>query len=293
MTTAATAAAAVSEPATAWYDLPPEAVAQKLQVDPAKGLSAAEAAQRLQQYGPNRMAAKKKESGFQAFVRQYQDFMQIILLGAAVISLVFTGQVGTSLVLVALTVFNAVLGLRGEAKAEASLSALEKMLKNIARVRRDGTAVEIDAEGLVPGDVVLMEAGNRVPADGRLFVAATLEIEEAALTGESTPTLKDTAAITKPDVGLGDRLCMAFMNTAVTRGRGEMLVTTTGMATEIGHIADLLNKTEADKTPLQKQLDRLTLIIAGIAGVAFVLMILLGLRQGQTLEALFLSLIHI
>ena len=191
--------------------------------------------------------------------------------------------------LVALTIFNAVLGLRGEAKAEASLSALEKMLKNIARVRRDGQAIEIDAEGLVPGDVVLMEAGNRVPADGRLFVAATLEIEEAALTGESTPTLKDTDAIAGADVGLGDRLCMAFMNTAVTRGRGEMIVTTTGMDTEIGHIADLLNKTEADKTPLQKQLDRLTILIAGLAGLAFVLMVVLGLSQGQTFETLFVA----
>ena len=128
----------------------------------------------------------------------------------------------------------------------------------------------------MPGDIVLMEAGNRVPADGRLFVAATLEIEEAALTGESVPVLKDTDAIDKPDVGLGDRMCMAFMNTSVTRGRGEMIVTTTGMNTEIGHIADLLNKTESDKTPLQKQLDRLTIIIAGLAGLAFVLMVLPG-----------------
>jgi Ca2+-transporting ATPase len=277
------------ERSSVWYDLPPEAVAQRLGTDTARGLSAAEAEQRLQQYGPNRMAAKKKESGLQAFLRQYRDFMQIILLAAAAISLVFTGQVGTTLVLVGLTVLNAMLGLRGEAKAEASLSALEKMLKNIARVRRDGTVAEIDAEGLVPGDIVLMEAGNRVPADGRLFVAATLEIEEAALTGESTPTLKDTTPIDKPDVGLGDRLCMAFMNTAVTRGRGEMIVTATGMETEIGHIADLLNKTEADKTPLQKQLDRLTILIAGLAGVAFLLMVVLGLAQGQSLQVLFIA----
>ena len=137
------------------------------------------------------------------------------------------------------------------------------MLKDIARVRRDGAAVEIDAAELVPGDIVLFEAGNRVPADGRLLVAATLEIEEAALTGESTPVLKDVAPIDGDDVGLGDRLCLAFMNTSVTRGRGEMIVTGTGMNTEIGHIATLLNQTEADKTPLQKQLDRLTLIIVG------------------------------
>jgi Ca2+-transporting ATPase len=267
----------------------PEAVAGQLKVDPAKGLSAAEAQQRLQQVGPNVLAAKKKESGWQAFLRQYQDFMQIILLGAAVLSLVVTREVGTTIVLVVLTIFNAVLGLRGESKAEASLAALEKMMKNIARVRRDGQAIEIESEGLVPGDIVLMEAGNRVPADGRLFVTATLEIEEAALTGESVASPKDTETITKPEVPLGDRLCMAFMNTAVTRGRGEMIVTTTGMGTEMGNIAELLNQTESDKTPLQKQLDKLTLIIAGLAGVAFILMVIMGLRNGDAFQTIFIA----
>jgi Ca2+-transporting ATPase len=271
-----------------WYALTPEAVAQALKVDPAKGLSAAEAQQRLQQYGRNEMAATKKESGAQAFLRQYRDFMQIILLGAAVLSIV-VGQVSTALMLVVLTVFNAVLGLRQESKAEASLAALAKMMKNIARVRRDGQAIEIEAEELVPGDVVLMEAGNRVPADGRLFVTATLEIEEAALTGESVASPKDTATITAPEVPLGDRLCMAFMNTAVTRGRGEMMVTTTGMATEMGHIADLLNKTESDKTPLQKQLDRLTIMIASLAGLAFVLMVVMGLNNGDSFQTIFIA----
>ena len=190
--------------------------------------------------------------------------------------------------LIGLTVFNAVLGLNQESKAQASLDALQKMLKNIARVRRDGQAIEVDAAQLVPGDIVLIEAGNRVPADGRLFVAATIEIEEAALTGESAPTLKDTATISK-ESGIGDRLNMVFMNTAVTRGRGEFIVTTTGMATEMGHIADLLNKTEADKTPLQKQLDRLTLIIAGIAGIAFILMIILGIRNGTPFDTIFIA----
>ena len=272
-----------------WYALAPDAVAAQLKVDPAKGLSAAEAQQRLQQYGPNVLAAKKKETGLQAFLRQYKDFMQIILLGAAVLSLVFTRELGTTIVLVVLTVFNAVLGMRGESKAEASLAALEKMMKNIARVRRDGQAIEIEAEQLVPGDIVLMEAGNRVPADGRLFVTATMEIEEAALTGESVATPKDTATITKPEVALGDRINMAFMNTAVTRGRGEMIVTTTGMGTEMGHIADLLNKTESDKTPLQKQLDRLTIIIAGLAGLAFVLMVIMGLRNGDSFQTIFIA----
>ena len=160
-------------------------------------------------------------------------------------------------------------------------------MKNIARVRRDGQAIEIEAENLVPGDIVLMEAGNRVPADGRLFMTATVEIEEAALTGESVASSKDTETIAKADASLGDRHCMAYMNTAVTRGRAEMIVTTTGMGTEMGKIADLLNKTEAEKTPLQKQLDRLTIIIAALAGVAFLLMLIIGLSQGNEFAVIF------
>lgn len=277
------------EEQTHWYQLPAEAVARQLGVDPAKGLSAVEAQQRLAQYGPNRLAGKKKESGLHAFLRQYQDFMQVVLVAAAAISLVAIRDLGTTLVLVGLTVFNAVMGLRQEAKAEASVAALQQMLKLIARVRRNGEMVEINAEELVPGDIVLIEAGDRVPADGRLFLAATLEIEEAALTGESTPTLKDTKAIEKADIGLGDRLCLAFMNTAVTRGRGEMIVTTTGMQTEIGHIARLLDSTETEKTPLQKQLDRLTIVIASIAGLAFVIILVLGLVRGEPFRALFIA----
>ena len=276
-----------AENQTKWYTLTPEEVGKQLQVDPAKGLSAAEAKQRLEKYGHNQLAGKAKEPSWQAFLRQYKDFMQILLLGAAVVNLVVTGEWGTTLVLLVLTVFNAVLGLNQESKAEASLAALEKMMKNIARVRRDGQAIEVDAEELVPGDIVLMEAGNRVPADGRLFMTATVEIEEAALTGESVASSKDTETIAKADASLGDRHCMAYMNTAVTRGRGEMIVTTTGMGTEMGKIADLLNKTEADKTPLQKQLDRLTIIIASLAGVTFVLMLIIGLVQGNEFIVIF------
>ena len=250
-------------------------------------MSATEAKQRLQKFGLNKLAGKKKEPGWQAFLRQYKDFMQIILVSAAVINQLAVGQWSTTLVLLALTVFNAIMGLNQESKAEASLAALEKMMKNIARVRRDGQAVEVDAEELVVGDVVLMEAGNRVPTDGCLFVTATLEIEEAALTGESVASSKDTQTIEKADAPLGDRHCMAYMNTAVTRGRAEMIVTTTGMGTEMGNIADLLNKTEADKTPLQKQLDRLTITIAGLAGLAFIAMFVLHIQQGMEFAAIF------
>src|SRR3954453_15604890 len=265
----------------AWYRKGVDETSAALSVSTERGLSANEVRDRQAKYGRNVLAGKKKETALRAFLRQYQDLMQIILVGAAVVNQIVTGETGTTLVLAGLTVFNAVLGLRQEAKAEASLASLAKMLKNIARVRRDGVAVEVDASELVPGDIVLVEAGNRIPADGRLLIAATLEIDEAALTGESAPVLKDVASIAGEDVGLGDRLCLAFMNTSVTRGRGEMIVTGTGMDTEIGSIADLLNKTEADKTPLQKQLDRLTVVIASLAGVAFVVMILLGLANDQ------------
>ena len=169
------------------------------------------------------------------------------------------------------------------------MQALAQMMKTIARVRRGGQAVEIDAEELVPGDVVLMEAGNRVPADGRICVAATLEIEEAALTGESLPVAKSTDPVPGEEVPLGDRICVAYMNTSVTRGRGEMVVTATGMDTEIGHIANLLATTETDKTPLQKQLDGLSKIIASIAGVALLLVIALGLVRGQSFDTLFIT----
>jgi P-type Ca2+ transporter type 2C len=236
-----------SQPATrsGWHAADVSTVARELGVEPERGLSVEEARRRLQSQGPNKLTAAKKESGLQAFLRQYRDVMQLILLAAALVSLLVTGDVATAAVLAGLTVFNAVIGLRQE----------------------------IDAEELVPGDVVLMEAGNRVPADGRISVAATFEIEEAALTGESLPVAKGTEPVLGDEVALGDRTGMAYMNTSVTRGRGEMIVTATGMDTEIGHIADLLAKTETDKTPLQKQLDGLSKIIAAIAGVALLLVI--------------------
>ncbi len=274
---------------TDWHAMEASTVAEELGVQPDRGLAAGEAAERLRTHGPNKLAGAKKESGFRAFLRQYQDFMQIILLGAAVVNAIVTDDTGTTVLLAGLTVFNAVIGLRQEAKAEESVEALSKMMKTIARVRRDGQAIEIDAEELVPGDIVLVEAGNLVPADGRILVAATLEIEEAALTGESLPVGKQTEPVAGDDVPLGDRICFAYMNTSVTRGRGEYVVTETGMGTEIGHIANMLANTESEKTPLQKQLDGLSKIIAGIAGIALVLVVVLGLLRDESFETLFVT----
>jgi P-type Ca2+ transporter type 2C len=268
-----------------WYTLTAAAAAEKLQVDPAKGLSSAEAQQRLQQYGPNRLADDEKIPGWRRFLKQYADYMQIILVGTALVA-VFIRDFRTALMIFLLTVLNAVIGMNQEGKAEASTAALKKMMKVNAKVRRDGERAEIPAEDVVPGDIVLLEAGDRVPADGRLVIAATVEVEEAALTGESAPVEKNLDPIAQADVPLGDRRNFVYMNTNVTRGRAELLVTTTGMHTEVGHIARMLQSTKAEKTPLQLQLDRLSIWLAVIAGAALLIMIGIGLFRGETFDSL-------
>jgi len=185
---------AVAE-SVAWYALSPAAAADRLDVSPEEGLSGAEASSRLGSYGPNKFAVAEVEPRWHAFVRQYRDPMQIVLLVAGIGSLYPLKELGTGLVLIVLTLFNAVLGLRQEGKAAEAVAALQKMMIVKARVRRDGELVELPAEELVPGDVVSIEAGDVVPADGRLLSAATLEIAEAALTGESMPVAKSIDAV--------------------------------------------------------------------------------------------------
>jgi Ca2+-transporting ATPase len=274
---------------TEWYRLSAEDVCRQLDVDPAAGLSAAEVVERRQRYGPNKLAEEAKEPGWRAFLRQYRDLMQLVLVGAAVVSIVALQDVSTGLVVLGLTVVNALMGLHQEGKAAESVAALRQMLIMTASVRRDGQLVEIPAEELVPGDIVGFEAGDKVPADGRILVAATLEIEEAGLTGESTPSAKSLDAVTGKDVPLGDRVDMAYMNSQVTRGRGEMVVTATGMSTEVGHISGMLSGVEQEKTPLTKQLDQLTVIITIMAAAALVLIIILGLARGEDFDSLFLT----
>ena len=183
-----------------------------------------------------------------------------------------------------LTVLNAVMGMHQEGKAAASVAALRQMLIMTASTQRDGQLVEIPAEELVPGDIVGFEAGDKVPADGRILVAATLEIEEAGLTGESTPVAKVVDPVAGDEVALGDRIDMAYMNSQVTRGRGQMVVTATGMGTEVGHISGMLGNVPQEKTPLTKQLDQLTVLITIMAAVALVLIIVLGLAHGEDFD---------
>ena len=261
---------------------------KKLDVQPGQGLSDAEVTKRREQYGPNRLAEQPPEPGWKAFLRQYRDLMQLVLIGVAVVSIVALQDFATGIFVLALTVFNAILGLNQEGKAAESVAALKKMLIMKAKARRNGELVELPAEDLVPGDIVTFEAGDKVPADGRLITAATLQIEEAGLTGESAPVDKDTTPIDQADVPLGDRLDMAFMNSTVTRGRGEMVVTATGMNSEVGRISGMLSNVEEEKTPLTKQLDQLTVIITAAAAVALVLVVAIGLARDQSFDDMFL-----
>jgi Ca2+-transporting ATPase len=213
-----------------------------------------------------------------AFFRQYRDPMQIVLVAAGTGSLYPLKQLGTGILLILLTLFNAVEGLHQEGKATAAVSALQKMVIIKARVRRDGQVTEIPAGQLVPGDIVAIDAGDIVPADGRLLNAATLEVDESALTGESLPVAKSTEPVAGADTALGDRTDMVYMNTNVTRGAGEFVVTATGMTTEVGQISGMLAEEQAVKTPLTRQMDRLT---------GQILVMALNLARGETFIAVF------
>jgi Ca2+-transporting ATPase len=283
------AAGPIADPdAIAWHGLAADQVCAQLGVNARAGLDAAEVEQRRARVGPNKLAEATKEPGWHAFMRQYRDLMQVVLLGAAIVSIVALQEWSTGLVIIGLTVLNAVLGLNQEGKAAESVAALQKMLLIKAHVRRAGELSDAPAEELVPGDMVVFEAGDKIPADGRLLVTATLEIEEAALTGESTPVAKSVESVAGADVALGDRIDMAYMNSTVTRGRGEMVVTATGMATEVGQISGMLSEVQQEKTPLTRQLDQLTVVITVMAGIALALVVVLGLLRGDDFDELFL-----
>jgi P-type Ca2+ transporter type 2C len=271
-----------------WHALPGLETASTLHVEPASGLSAEEAANRLAEFGPNKFAEGEAEPRWRAFIRQYRDSMQLVLLAAGVGSLAL-GELATGLVVLSLTLFNAVLGLQQEGKAAAAVAALQKMLIVMARVRRDRQLHQVAAEELVPGDVVLVEAGDLVPADGRLLQTATLEVDESALTGESVPVSKGVDVVVDPEAPLGDRTDMVYMNTSVTRGTGEFVVTATGMATEVGHISHMLQTAEESETPLTRQLTKLTSQILVIAGASLVASIVLNLARGQAFKTVFTS----
>ncbi len=269
-----------------WYALEPGDVANRLGVNVDSGLSAAEAAERLKRDGPNALPEEKPPSRLRRLLGQYTSYMQIILVGAAVVSLVIK-QWSTAIVLFVLSLINAITGLRQEGKAESAMNALKSMMEATARVRRDGVEAQIPAEQLVVGDVILIAAGDEVPADGRIVSSSSLQIDESALTGESVPAAKDAETLSDGDLGAGDQENMAFMHTPVTHGSGVMIVTSVGGQTEVGKIAGMLSATAVEETPLTKQMNTLTLWIVGAAGITMIIMFALGLYRGQSWTMLF------
>jgi Ca2+-transporting ATPase len=265
----------------AWHSADAEAVAERLQVDPGQGLSAAEAARRQQQHGANRLAAQPPRAVWLKFLDQFRSLLILVLLGAAAVAGI-VGDLKDTLVIVLVVLGNATLGFFQEHRAETALAALKDMLAPTARVRRDGQSCQIDAAELVPGDLLLLEAGDRVPADARLHEAHAAEVAEAALTGEAQAVAKQTAAL-PADSPLAERSNMVFMNTVVTRGRLEALVTATGMHSEMGRLAGLLAEAPEAPTPLQQQLDHLGKRLAAIAGVVVGLMFAVGIARGDDL----------
>ncbi|MFB7617870.1 cation-translocating P-type ATPase [Kitasatospora sp. NPDC056181] len=272
-----------------WYARPPEEVVAALGADPAAGFTASRAAELLAANGPNALPEEKTRPDWLRFLDQYRTYMQIILVAAAIVSFAIR-EWGTGILLVVLTLFNAVVGLRQEGKAESAMNALKSMMEATARVRRDGTEAEIPAEQVVVGDIVLISAGDEVPADGRIIEASALQIDESALTGESVPAAKDAGTLTAGG-GLppGDQTNMAFMNTPVTHGSGLLVVTGTGAGTELGKISGMLSATEKEQSPLTRELNTLTLWIAAAAGLTMVVMFALGRSRDQAWDALFVS----
>ena len=237
------------------------------------GLSDSGAKARLEKYGPNALAAKKKESMFMRFIDQFKDFMIIVLIIAAILSGVVAKEWTDAAIIMIVVILNAILGVFQEARSEAAIEALKDMATPEAHVRRNDAIITVPSTELVPGDIVLLEAGDVVPADLRLNLASSLKIEESALTGESVPVEKKIETLSGDDIALGDRVNMAYSNTNVTYGRGEGIVVSTGMHTEVGKIATMLNNADETDTPLKQNLTQLgktlTIMILAICVIVF------------------------
>jgi len=255
--------------------------------DGARGLSAAEAQARLARHGPNELIERGRKSPFTILLEQITEPMVLILLIAASVSLLL-GEVKSVVAILAIVILNAVLGVVQEYRAEKAMAALKQMAAPTVRVRRDGEPAAVDARTVVPGDILLLEAGDIVPADARLIEVANLRVQEAALTGESLDVEKTTRHLTGESVPLGDRRNMVYMSTAVTYGRGAAVVVATGMQTELGRIADLIQTVSAGKTPLQKRLGQLGRVLLVAAVVIVTTAFVLGLLRGEEPSEIFL-----
>lgn len=271
-----------------FHDKTPEQSASLLSTDLEKGLTNAEVQQRLAQYGPNQLEGAKEKSVLAMILDQLKDFLVLILMVAAVVSILL-GERLEGIVILAIVVLNTFLGVYQEKKASNALKALQEMASPTAKVLRSGTVCEVASAQIVPGDVVILDAGDYVPADLRLTETMNLKIDEAALTGESVPVEKDAQASVASDAGIGDQLTAAFMSTVVTYGRGRGVVTHTGMKTQMGSIANMLNVAEEESTPLQKKLDALGKLL-GIVCLAIVgIIFLMGVLRGEELFEIFMT----
>ncbi|AGM07178.1 Ca2+-transporting ATPase [Amycolatopsis keratiniphila] len=254
-------------------------LASRLDVDPGRGLDSSDASDRLEMTGPNRLAEAASRPWWRVLVAQVASPLNLVLVVAAALAGVVERSYREALVIGLVLGLNGVLGFVQERRADRAVAALKSLLSPSARVRRDGRVTEVPAAELVPGDVVLVEAGDRVPADGRVLSTVNLEADESGLTGESTPVPKSVEP-RQSEVALPDRTSMVHMTSIVTRGRGELLVTGTGMRTEIGKVAGLLERTDSTRTPLQRQLDKLGVRLAYLAGVAVLLVAILQFAAG-------------
>ena len=265
-----------------WETLRKEEVLQKLKTDLKIGLAYEEIQIRKQKYGTNKLEEKKKETLLVKFIKQFNDFMIIILIIASALSALISYFQGEndyvdSIIIIAIVVFNALMGVIQEAKAEKSIEALKEMTPPKAKVIRNGNIQEINAEDLVPGDIIELEAGIYVPADCRLIESHNLKIEESSLTGETEPVLKDANMIAKPDIPLGDMLNMAFMASIVVNGHGKAVVTETGMNTKVGKIANMIMEDETPETPIQKKLSQVGKILGIVCLAICVLIFAIGM----------------
>jgi P-type Ca2+ transporter type 2C len=270
-----------------WFAQDPDRVVAAMETDAAQGLRSTEAAARLSRYGPNQIAGEKPPSVWAIALVQLRDPMNIMLVAVVVVSLLI-GQVSTAVIVALLIALNVVLGTRQELKARASVDALAKMQVPQAKAVRDGEVALVAAAELVPGDVVALEAGDIVPVDGRILRSATLEVQEAALTGESAPVAKDAHTLPAGDVPIGDRSNMLFQNTSVSRGTATMVATETGMATQMGRIATMLTSVTRTRSPLQKELGSLTKVLGIIAWSAVAFIVVVGAIRGLPFTQLLL-----
>ncbi len=268
-------------PTEAWHTQTVKEVTQKLSTDLQQGLAPAEAARRLADYGPNELQAAHRISPWEILLEQFKNVLVIILLIAAVLSAFLGEGPVESIVIGAIVLFAVGLGFVQEYRAERAIEALRQMAAPTATVIRGGQELEIPARDVVPGDITLLRAGDKVPADARLIEAINLQIEEAALTGESVPVEKSTAPLEEADLALGDRKNSVYASTVATYGRGRAIITGTGMSTEFGKIAQMLQTVETGKTPLQENLDKVGTLLARAAFVVVAIIIALGLSRGQ------------